>query len=405
MIDEVRVGTKEEALWLFGQILGSETLDEELQYNEAGPSSRCEALFAKGTVLQLRHLSLGDYLRDAKFGGTIIAPTMNEARVEIAVITMRVIADDGEAAARRLGYGANSWLHLLRDINIESCDEAQVGNIVDALYGVFDSLQKEVELPFFVAFDLNTPDNRELITKWSERANSTASKFMQPPTRLWVRDVVQNIHLVISRLEEHFVRLWLKEDISRPLGSLTPIVSGYANTARSFERETQPTTLLGMLEQQLTDGSDYIARLKFAIACNFNKHTSEFLDRRKTTLEEKFEDSLRLASTDIEKHQVLVQLARAYCLRDSYGSANEALSKASNLDLGTATSDTELHVAQDSLIVVAEVYGKWYEISSALDFYRKARSPSKRHDWKTMSTMVDLLDSEDHAIMQEIELW
>jgi hypothetical protein len=60
MIDEVRVGTKQEALWLFGQILGSETLDEELQYNEAGPSSRCEALFAKGTVLQLRHSSLGE---------------------------------------------------------------------------------------------------------------------------------------------------------------------------------------------------------------------------------------------------------------------------------------------------------------------------------------------------------
>jgi hypothetical protein len=198
MINEVRFGTQKEALWLFGQVLDMQDPGEDLKIAESIPGSRTEALFAKGTVLQLRHLSLGDYLRDSQFEGTAVVPNICEAKVEIALALMRLSASGNQVTLSQDHWGVT----YLDDISIDACTATQIGDIAEVLYSLYKLFLSTHELPSPFLDQLYLPRNGSSILQWLVRANEISSEIANPKTKIWMYDMVHKKDVMYSQLSE-----------------------------------------------------------------------------------------------------------------------------------------------------------------------------------------------------------
>jgi hypothetical protein len=134
------------------------------------------------------------------------------------------------------------------------------------------------------------------------------------------------------------------------------------------------------------------------------------------------EESLRLATTDAEKHQVLIHMAsiyETYFRMDLHGVVPDAvycdisevdkkiddtLSRASTLDLSTGSSEREIKIARDSLLQLARRYELRDEVLKAAEVYRKLKELSENRDWGITKEIVNH-SGDDEAIMKELESW
>jgi hypothetical protein len=404
MINEVSQGTKDEVLWLFGQILGLETQEDELRRIEAEPGSRAEALFAKGTILQLRHSSLGDYLRHDQFKGTKVAPTMAEARVELAVATMRVLAKGGERTESCRRYLLSNWFEYLRDVNVELCTSGQIVEIIDALFCVFNSRETAMEFAFlrYKAEQMlrRVAQEREVVIQWLARANDIASVDFLPLAKAWAQDVVQYANHLFLPLGENFVRLWY-EGINNTHRLISLIRFCYFDVYepdRDLSFELWNREMMIWFKNQFPEAEEGpLAHLQLAHAYR------ETEDSEKCKAE--FEESLRLANTDAVRLQVQLQAAVSYMKAGDRESANEALLSLRQLDTSRLKSDEELAIAQDAIITLAEAGFRRDAETAALQLYQMARAISKRRDWHTVKWIVHLLSDDYVSIMEVLESW
>jgi hypothetical protein len=203
--------------------------DSESEYEEDGDkgSEQDEAQedqkiwsYLQNTTLHLRHASMGDYFRNPVSKPTPLTTTIFDAQMDLAVTCMDVLCNGPkdpkfEAKLDLEEYAVSSCFNHLRNVDINSASDEQIGRIVEGLVelltkvelvtNVLERYKYQSYLGFRPASDPKSPD-RDLVLKWFRRASNLGSDILRSESAAWIKEITTNpLRLLLPLARAHVV--------------------------------------------------------------------------------------------------------------------------------------------------------------------------------------------------------
>lgn len=191
----------------------------------------------RNIFVQLRHASLGDYLRKTDLKSTSVLLGANQGQAHVVAKMLRMVCEGADAPQRLWLYLTANFLDQLRSLDCSLVSEATTHVIVRYLHRIFTSetLGKHIAkfhttekgYPLLVAgdgflsFGLNTAQQNEnylVILNWLHKAQDTGLTKLAPEISNWVEQILSNHLQLLVPLVKTCINEWLtcKADGSEP---------------------------------------------------------------------------------------------------------------------------------------------------------------------------------------------
>jgi hypothetical protein len=180
----------------------------------------------RGIFLQLRHASLGDYIKKTDHKTTAILFSVGEAPVHLLLMNLRLICEGSKVPHPAWLFAMKTWLGQLRDLDEKRVSEEDTKLIVEKIMFVFTSEQ----LAAYIAKHHSEPDgyplhegdifffgsntdlqhrNRIAIRKWLLKAVSLESVTLTSATSKWANEILAHPLKLIVPLAKICIQEWL----------------------------------------------------------------------------------------------------------------------------------------------------------------------------------------------------
>jgi hypothetical protein len=175
-------------------------------------------------VVELRHASLGDYLRNPRAQTTALIYSVSEARIRIVVSTMKIFCQGHQVQKRLWWFALQDWMKQLQDLDDHIVSDNDTKTIVEYLVQVFygsKELQshivgtiRNVGLEHFEFGYNSNPQHpfRVTIHRWFKKALQSPSIVLDNTTSEWISEVLEHPMRLLVPLTRICVSEWLQAD-------------------------------------------------------------------------------------------------------------------------------------------------------------------------------------------------
>jgi hypothetical protein len=191
----------------------------------------------RNIFVQLRHASLGGYLRKTDLKSTSVLLGANQGQAHVVATMLRMVCEEADAPQRLWLYLTANFLDQLRSLDCSLVSEAATHVIVRYLHRIFTSetLGKHIAkfhttekgYPLLVAGDVflsfgsNTAQQNEnylVILNWLHEAQDRGLTKLAPEISNWVEQILSNHWQLLVPLVKTCINEWLtcKADGSDP---------------------------------------------------------------------------------------------------------------------------------------------------------------------------------------------
>lgn len=197
--------------------------DDDDNNEDEDEEDLAEQLYLGGTTLELRHLSLREYLRDPASKRTLLTTTTFDAQVDLTITCLGILCSNTDdpkydSKINLEAYATCWWPNHLRNVDIKAASNEQVVRVVNTLVEVLnmkagivaEALQRhrdESYLWFREAFDPKSP-NHDIVLKWFRRANELESGMLPKKSASWIKEVTTNPSRLLLPLAREHVISW-----------------------------------------------------------------------------------------------------------------------------------------------------------------------------------------------------
>jgi Cdc6-like AAA superfamily ATPase len=175
-------------------------------------------------VVELRHASLGDYLRNPRAQTTGLIYSVSEARVRIVISTMRIFCQGRQVQPRLWWFALQNWMKQLQDLDDKIVSDNDTKTIVEYLVQVFygsKELQSHIvgtirnfgQEHFEFGYNSNPQHPfRVTIHRWFKKALQNSSIVLDNATSEWISEVLEHPMRLLVPLTRICVSEWLQAD-------------------------------------------------------------------------------------------------------------------------------------------------------------------------------------------------